>query len=153
MPTRIEVPPPAHGERSDPSISFRRGTCSKIAQAVSRLAIHTESENFNAHASEVVESIRDLIAILMDAKEEGNSREILRQVRDTFLNGGWEDYRRPGPREAAARVLTRLATAEEDISPDDVEAAEVELEKEGNRTDLPVGLFVAMSSEEESETK
>lgn len=157
MPTQIEMSSATHGESAPPSISaqpfvpVRRGTCAKIAEAVSGLGSFADSENFNARASDVVESIRELIVELMDAKEEGNSREMLRQVRDTFLNGGWEDYRRPGPREAAARVLNRLARAEEDITPEDVDAAETELENGGVRANLPKGLFVEVPTEEESE--
>ena len=159
MPTRIEMPPSIPGENAPPPIAahsfaaIRRETCAEISEAVSRLEIHADIENFNARASDVAESIRDLIARLTDAKEEGNSREILRQARDTFLNGGWEDYRSPGLREAAARVLDRLANAAEDITPDGVDAAEAELEKGGIRASLPVGLFVEVPTEEESEPK
>ena len=156
-PTLVEVTSSVCGESarrlSSPQYlaSVRRRTCAKIALAVSRLEKYSDSENFNARASGVVESIRELIAKLLDAKEEGNSREILRQVRDTFLNGGWEDYRRPGPREAAATVMNRLANAEEETTPDDVDAAEAELENRGIRASLPRGLFAEVLSEEESE--
>ncbi len=71
-----------------------------------------------------MERIRRLIEQLSHAEEysspehEGNSCEILRQLRDTFLDNGWQQYQKAAVRDGAVKVLKRLATAEE-VSPED----------------------------------
>lgn len=44
---------------------------------------------------------------------DGNAREVLRRLRDTFLDGGWERFEAdPEAREAVEEVLMFLASAD-----------------------------------------
>jgi hypothetical protein len=66
----------------------------------------------------------------MDAPEEGNTRAALRDVRDTFLDGGWAKYRSAKVRRGVAAVLMTLAEADE-VTPGDVEATYARLRSLG----------------------
>ena len=104
--------------------TIRRREAGRIAALVERLATRAGSEDFVAWTYEPLKKLRALIHKLTEAEEfadpehEGNSCEILRQLRDTFLNTGWERYREPAVRDAAVNILQRLAAADE-VSADD----------------------------------
>jgi hypothetical protein len=79
----------------------------------------TESEDFPLWTQQVLGSLHDSIRQLSAADElsstehEGNSCEILRQVRDTLLDCGWKKYREPQIRTAVLKILQRLVSADE----------------------------------------
>lgn len=108
--------------------TIRRRQAGKTARLIDGLAAHAESEDFAAWTHEALETLRRLIHKLTEAEEfsdpehEGNSCEILRQLRDTFLGTGWERYREPAVRDAAVSILQRLAAAEE-VSAEDASSA------------------------------
>lgn len=108
--------------------TIRRREVKRIAEMIRALDKRAESDDFVIWTHEPLERVRRLIQKLTDAEQcsdvehEGNSCEILRQLRDTFLNVGWKRYREPVVRKAAVEILTRLAVAEE-VSSDDAYGA------------------------------
>ncbi len=64
---------------------------------------------------------------------EGNTRELLRRLRDSLMNGGWDDYRRKQVRSLAETVLRYLGEAEV-VSPTDVGRISGELDEAGLHT-------------------
>jgi hypothetical protein len=118
----------AHGAKSLKSAEYlatiRRREAQKMAELIQALADHAESDDFMAWTHEPLERLRGLIYKLTEAEQfehpehEGNSCEILRQLRDTLLNAGWKRYREPAVRDVAVNILQRIAVADE-ISADD----------------------------------
>lgn len=108
--------------------AIRRRETGRIARLVERLAARADSEDFLVWTHEPLEKLRGLIHQLTEAEEfsdpehEANSCEVLRQLRDTLLNGGWKRYREPAVRSAAVSILQRLAVADE-VSADDAYCA------------------------------
>jgi hypothetical protein len=99
--------------------AIRRRKCKEIARDIEDLSNHVEEADFCTWTHRPLAAIRNLLAQLSSAEEfsdpehEGNSCEILRQVRDTFLRGGWERYREHSVRGAALRFLSLMASADE----------------------------------------
>ncbi|MHC4398609.1 MAG: hypothetical protein ACYTG0_02915 [Planctomycetota bacterium] len=115
----------AKGLRSPQYLAtIRRREAGKIGGLIAELATHEGSEDFVAWTHEPLDELRRLIHRLTEAEEfsnpehEGNSCEILRQLRDTLLNTGWERYQESAVRDAAVKILQHLATADE-VSADD----------------------------------
>jgi len=104
--------------------TIRRREAGRIAHLIAALEQRASDEHFAVWTQEPLDRIRRLIEQLSHAEEyaapehEANSCEILRQLRDTLLESGWERYREARVREAAVTVLKRLAVAEA-ISADD----------------------------------
>lgn len=117
----------ARALRSAPYLaSVRRREANRIAKLISSLPTHAaNADEFVAWVHEPLARIRTLLDTLTtaeqfrDAEFEGNSCEILRQLRDTFLNGGWQSYINAEARAAALSALRRLGAADE-ITRDDV---------------------------------
>jgi len=99
--------------------TIRRRHTRTIAALIRKLAAHADDQEFPVWTQEPLDRLRRLIQTLSDAEQystpehEGNSCEILRQLRDTFLNIGWKRYREPQVRSVACRILDRLATVDE----------------------------------------
>ena len=108
--------------------ALRRRKSKKIAAMIRDLGKHSGKREFPVWTQGVLEELRSLIRQLSDAEQfsereyEGNSCEILRQLRDTFLNSGWNSYREERVRSSAAAILDHLAIADE-LSVDDTERA------------------------------
>jgi hypothetical protein len=105
--------------------TVRRRLTKKIQGQIIDLASHaSEDPGFATWTHGILEQLRIAIQKLSDAEEyavpehEGNSCEILRQVRDTLLNDGWMKYREPAVRKITAEILGRLAKADEVTSED-----------------------------------
>jgi hypothetical protein len=104
--------------------SVRRRRTAKIAKTVRDLEKHTQKQEFAVWTQEPLNELRKLIRVLSDAEQwsepehEGNSCEILRQIRDSFLNVGWRSYRKTSVRDCVAETLEFLSRAEE-VGPDD----------------------------------
>jgi len=93
--------------------TIRRRESQKLCELLSSLAEHENREDFSVATHPVVEGIRKLLLKLIDAENEGNTREILRRLRDTFLDGGWNKYRATEARALAMSIVRRLAQTEE----------------------------------------
>lgn len=91
----------------------RRREAKKILELVSSLAKNSSREDFVVCTHPIVDGIKKLLAKLLDAESEGNTREILRRLRDTFLDGGWERYKEATSRHLVSSVFRFLAAAEE----------------------------------------
>lgn len=114
MPRQV-APTPAY------SASIRRDHVMTLAKDIRELARNAHRADFAVCTFPIVDRLRDLInKILLSADSEGNTREILRRLRDTFMNRGWESYREPAAREAAASIFDRLA-ALTDVLPEHVD--------------------------------
>ena len=108
---------------SSPSPAFlaarRRERSKRIVKSIERLAERQDSEVFQVWTHETLTLTRQLIGYLDGAEQssdtirEGNACEVLRQVRDSFLNGGWERYREKRVRDAVCQALKNLASEEE----------------------------------------
>lgn len=130
--------PPSGNRRPSPEYlaSLRRRKTKKIAESIVALSRHAQDEGFALWTEKVVDDLRKAIQFLSDEEEfcdpphEANSCEVLRQVRDSFLNGGWEKYRRPEVRGAALSVLKRLS-GQDEVSGEDVSSAFDELLQAG----------------------
>lgn len=100
--------------------SIRRRTCSKIKEAVVSLAQKSDVDDFEVYTFKPFNDTIELLARLSGVQSEGNTREILRQIRDTFFDGGHERYRETEFRDLIAMIFQRLADAIE-VTPDDAD--------------------------------
>jgi hypothetical protein len=110
------------------------------------LAKKARQDDFEAFTFKVLEEIRELLVQLTDVQREGNTREILRQIRDTFLDGGHERYRAPKARDLVAAIFERLSEADE-VMPEDVDQVWDELYDGGLSAPLPA-IFVVEEAKE-----
>jgi hypothetical protein len=127
--------------------TVRRRKCTKVMNNVASLAKKARRDDFEAFTFKVIEEIRELLAQLTDVQREGNTREILRQIRDTFLDGGHERYRDAKVRDMVASILVRLSEADE-VTPDDVDQVWDELYDSGLSAPTHAIFAVAEAKEE-----
>ena len=127
--------------------TVRRRKATKIKNAIASLAKKAGRNDFEVFALKVVEEVRELLVQLTDVQREGNTREILRQIRDTFLDGGYERYREATARDLVATILERLAEADE-VTPDDVDQVWDELYDSGLAALIPAVFAVSEGKEE-----
>jgi hypothetical protein len=126
--------------------TVRRRKSGSLRSAITALAEHADREDFVICTYPVLKEINELLIHLACSETEGNSREILRQLRNTLLNGGWNRYRQPAVRRAAVAILTHLAEAEK-VLPSLVDEAFEQL----SRASLnPVGASLPEFSAEEA---
>lgn len=97
--------------------ALRQRRARAIRDAIVGLEAHAGRRDFAVCTYPVLKQLNELLMSLADASAEGNTREILRQVRNTLMNGGWNQYRDPAVRRAAADTLKGLAEAEEVLPP------------------------------------
>ena len=121
--------------------TVRRRKAARLAESVAELTKYSDRDDFAVWTYPVLQQIKDLLWTLADSQKEGNTREILRQLRDTFMNGGWESYRRSDACGLAIELLENLASAVE-ITPKDANAAFERLFRLGLN---PVGSFTCGS--------
>lgn len=104
--------------------AVRRREAQTLLKLLDKLGNQTDSPDFVVWTHEPLERLRRLIRTLSESEEfsyprhEGNSTEILRQLRDSFLKSGWKRYREPEVREVARIALVKLADVDE-VSADD----------------------------------
>lgn len=118
--------------------TIRRGEVQKIQRQFSSLGEQATRDDFAVCFHPIVNAIRKLLDRIADARSEGNTREILRRLRDTFLDGGWARYRDASARRAAEEIIDFLAGAE-GVTPQDVKWMSSLLRAKGLRsTGIPV---------------
>jgi hypothetical protein len=98
--------------------TIRRENIQKMIKHFDSMDRQSAREDFAVCVFPLVDSLRQTLARLADSLHEGNTREILRRVRDTLLDGAWLQYREPSARVALAAVLRHLSRAESVISED-----------------------------------
>lgn len=153
---RSIVLPPTGNRRASPKYLavLRRRKAKGIEELIAALGRYAEDDGFALWTEKIVEDLRKVIQFLSDEEEfsdpphEANSCEVLRQIRDSFLNGGWEKYRRSDVRSAVLDVLKRLSKQDE-VSGDDVNYAFDELLRVGlDGTAFPIQAIFADDNEE-----
>jgi hypothetical protein len=101
----------------------RRAQCKRISSAVESLKKWERETEFSVWTHEPLSLLRNAIKFLDDAEQfaevehEGNSCEVLRQIRDTFHKRGFERYRDESARRVVIAILNRLA-ADETVGPE-----------------------------------
>lgn len=101
---------PAQRMRSPEYVAtIRRRKSQAIREQLEALSRHTGRDDFYMAVHPIVERIRDAISYLLDFETEGNSREILRQLRDSMLDGNWDKYQVPEVRAVALGMISMLA--------------------------------------------
>jgi 5,10-methenyltetrahydromethanopterin hydrogenase len=121
--------------------TIRRRKAARIETAIIGLEKRANRDDFEAYTFKVVEDIRDLLIQLAEVHREGNTREILRQIRDTFLDGGHEQYKKPHVRILVASVFQKLAEADE-VTPEDVDRTWDELYDNEINAGIPAVMVV-----------
>jgi hypothetical protein len=121
--------------------TIRRRKAARIENAIIGLEKRANRDDFEAYTFKVVEDIRDLLIQLAEVHREGNTREILRQIRDTFLDGGHEQYKKPHVRILVASVFQKLAEADE-VTPEDVDRTWDELYDNEINAGIPAVMVV-----------
>ena len=103
------------------SVVRRRGA-RLLAEQVDGLHKFANREDFSTCTFPVLSRLNALLKSLENADQEGNSREVLRQVRSSIMNGGWESYRSSDVRHLVKSILEHLGDVEE-VSAKDAHAA------------------------------
>jgi hypothetical protein len=93
--------------------TVRRRKARALCNAVERLSQDAARDDFAVCTYPVLKQVNELLTTLADASTEGNTREILRQLRNTLMNGGWNGYKDPAARATAVAILNHLAEAED----------------------------------------
>ncbi len=99
--------------------TVRRREAVVVGNLVLSLKEHRDDPDFTKLTRAPLDRLRQLIQRLTEAEEfsnpehEGNTCEVLRQLRDTFLDGGWEKYRKPEICDRVAKILKDLARMDE----------------------------------------
>jgi hypothetical protein len=148
---RVQPTGDTRGVLSSPTYmaAIRRREASDIMKLIESLQTYAGVVDFTAYTFPVIEKIKTLLNRLSDAEREGNTREILRQLRNTFINGGWERYRISAARNTAIDVFRYLSNADE-IVPEDVRRIFDELLNAGFE---PVGVSLFDTTEEEPDVE
>ncbi|TWU06241.1 hypothetical protein [Stieleria varia] len=99
-----------HGESPNFVASIRRKECKSLAESVAAIPNRPSSVPAVVATQQLLRKLTLLIERIQSIATEANSREILRQVRDTFLDGQWDLYETPGTADKVAGILTKLSS-------------------------------------------
>ncbi|MCY2952788.1 MAG: hypothetical protein NTU53_12570 [Planctomycetota bacterium] len=131
--------------------AVRRTRIRKIIQLTGDLGSNAARSDFHSYTFPVFDEIRSLLQFLGDREDlEGNTCAILRHIRNTLMDGGWNRYRDPGVREVAVAILQKLASVET-VEPEDAALAFREMHAAGMSPSLPVTLDDAPEEGEQRE--
>lgn len=90
--------------------SVRRKKCRELSSAF--LGIKGQSpQELLLETQPILNEINSLIQSLQRCSKEADTREILRQIRDTIRNGQWEHFKSEACRKAASDALRNLSNA------------------------------------------
>jgi transcriptional regulator with XRE-family HTH domain len=127
--------------------ALRQRAARTIRESVANLREQVTREDFAVCTYPVLKRINELLVELASADAEGNTREILRQLRNTLMNGGWNKYRDPCVRQTTVEILNELAEAVE-VLPQQVDEAFDRLNSTGLN---PVGVSLfAVANEDDA---
>jgi hypothetical protein len=136
-------------QRSSPAYNaiLRRRRAGVVRAMIEGLDAHAGREDFASYVYPVLDEVRSTLSLLAESEaSEGNALAVLRQVRNSILDGGWRRYRVPEVRAAAVDVLARLQG--EQVEPEDVTRAFDRLFGAGAR---PMPLFDLSDEDDEAE--
>lgn len=103
--------------------AIRRQECRQLAIKVKMLEQQVDSDDFAVFTNGLLDSVRKLHARLFrqsadfEGVTEGNSCEVLRQIRDSLMRLGWQKYRDREARETVLAIIKKLST-EDSVGPE-----------------------------------
>ncbi len=116
MQTRVRVTAEVANRNDTASDEYiatvRRRSVSSLEAKIRDLARHHEREDFEICTFPVHEYIVEFLQKLSGVRREGNSREILRMIRDSIIDGRWVRLREGIVRQAILDCLVPLRTSE-----------------------------------------
>jgi len=119
--------------RSDTYMAtVRRRKAANLVLELRKLAAYQRKDDFAIYTSPVLDRVRSVLQELELANQEGNTREVLRLLRDCILNGGWNRLREPHVRDTIVTLLDRLARQEYVEAKDASEAHQIFLASGSN---------------------
>lgn len=104
--------------------TVRKRRAKKIQEALLRLSDSAGDEYFAVFTEQILSETKNAIKWLTDAEREsddvreGNSLEIFRCIRDSLMNGGWENYRDQDVRQVVVDILLVLHEKDDIDEPD-----------------------------------
>jgi hypothetical protein len=99
--------------------AIRRENMQRMREQFDALARQANRADFAVSVFPLVEYIRHTLNRIADSPKEGNTREILRRIRDSLIDGGWSQYKEQRARSTAMAILKYLSEAEV-VTPQDV---------------------------------
>lgn len=113
--------------------SKRRKMALEIVSVYQRVRPHIHSDDLPLYFHRVLSRLHELIRYLDDVEREGNACEVARLLRDSIMNGGWDDYRKENAFDAVVGIFSSLANRDE-FAASDVYVASEQLANLGMRT-------------------
>jgi len=127
---QFEVPPRAHpvrvrirseviatGAKQFRSIpylaSVRRRNADVLSKMVLGLHEYADRPDLAVYTYPLFSKSKQMLELLEAGEKEGNARLIIRMIRDTFMNGQWENYRRSDTRTVVAALIEGKLIAED----------------------------------------
>jgi hypothetical protein len=93
--------------------TIRRRQARAIANMIAALGEHEKKSDFTVYTYPVFTKIKELLETIQPTREEGNSRMILRLIRDSLMNGQWEKYRNGEIRTKVGALIEKRLIVEE----------------------------------------
>lgn len=116
VPTRIKLRSVVASRTANRSPEYfatiRRRRAGLIRSAIRQLSVHEGADDIFMHTGTILDAIRELLHALDGVKTEGNARQVLRYLRDSFLDGGWDAYKKATSVTKAVGVASLLADNE-----------------------------------------
>jgi hypothetical protein len=103
--------------QSEPSPLRKLGVAKLVAEIRCLRDYQDHAEDFHLRTSSVLETLRELLARLDVTDKEHAACEILRQVRDSFYDGGWNAYRDEKTRQGVIELLERHLISADVVRP------------------------------------
>jgi hypothetical protein len=100
--------------------TVRRRLASKLEKIIGDLSEYETNDDFEVYTFPLHTRIVELITTLNASTREGNSREILRMIRDLIGDGGWNRLREGSNRMVIAQCLVPLVKSDF-VQPEDVD--------------------------------
>lgn len=104
--------------------AIRRRDSKNIKVMYQSLDLAQSASSIMMQTMPILELLQKLILQLHSSDREANSREVLRQVRETLLDGQWKHYLHPNAKDTFLALMGRLAEAGEVDFHDTVDSAE-----------------------------
>jgi hypothetical protein len=112
---KVELVGKTTGNRASPAYmaTVRRRKAGYLCRMVQGVAEHAARDDLQVYTFPLLTGIKELLIALEAAEQEGGARELLRRLRDSLLDKGWEKYRAPETRRLVAETLQWLSETEE----------------------------------------
>ena len=131
--TAIDLSSARRGVSDSYLASIRRVKCGEISRLLSELGNQAKREDFYMATFPILDALMKLIKQLQPSAGEANAREVLRQLRDTFLDNNQEHYKLENVREVLAELLAKLSKLDK-VSLDFIDSCASAIEQLGFST-------------------